>query len=106
MRSLPEPLLTVLIGTINQAWFVFIALMAASTVAMAIRYRSGGRELRQQIKWVAFTAATAIGGSVVVLVSDGHWRESPGLPLTTAADVVVSVDRAGRIPDRDRDRDS
>jgi hypothetical protein len=51
--------------------------MAASTVAMTIRYRSGSRELRQQIKWVAFTAATAIGCSVFVLVSTDI-GESPG----------------------------
>ena len=90
VRSLPPPLATVLIGTISQAWFVFIALMAASTVAMTIRYRSGGRELRQQIKWVAFTAATAIGCSVVVLVSMDIGGKSWAV-LTTAADVVVSA---------------
>jgi signal transduction histidine kinase len=88
--SLPGPLATVLIGTINQAWFVFIALMAAATVAMTIRYRSGGRELRQQIKWVAFTAAAAIGCSVVVLVSMYIGGKS-WAGLTTAADVVVSA---------------
>ena len=90
VRSLPPPLATVLIGTISQAWFVFIALMAASTVAMTIRYRSGGRELRQQIKWVAFTAATAIGCSVVVLVSMDIGGKSWAV-LTTAADAVVSA---------------
>jgi signal transduction histidine kinase len=90
VRSLPAPLATVLIGTISQAWFVFIALMAAATVAMTIRYRSGGRELRQQIKWVAFAAATAIGCSVVVLVSTDIGGK-PWAVLTTAADVVVSA---------------
>ena len=90
VRSLPGPLATVLIVTINQAWLVFIALMAASTVAMTIRYRSGGRELRQQIKWVAFTAATAIGCSVFVLVSMDIGGKSWTV-LTTAADVVVSA---------------
>ncbi len=69
---------------------MFIALMAASTVAMTIRHRSGGRELRQQIKWVAFTAATAIGCSVVVLVSMDIGGKSWAV-LTTAADVVVSA---------------
>jgi signal transduction histidine kinase len=90
VRSLPAPLSTVLIGTINQAWFVFIALMAVSTVAMTVRYRSGDRELRQQIKWIAFTAATAIGCSVVVLVSMDIGGKS-WAPVTTAADVVVTV---------------
>jgi signal transduction histidine kinase len=90
VRSLPAPLSTVLIGTINQAWFVFIALMAVSTVAMTVRYRSGDRELRQQIKWIAFTAATAIGCSVVVLVSMDIGGKS-WAPVTAAADVVVTV---------------
>ena len=90
VRSLPWPLASVLIGTINQAWFVFIALLAVSTLAMTIRYRSGGRELRQQIKWIAFTAATAIGCSLVVLASryvGGH----PWAWLTTAAVGIVTV---------------
>jgi signal transduction histidine kinase len=90
VRSLPAPLATVLIGTISQAWFVFIALMLVSTVAMTIRYRSGDRELRQQIKWIAFTAATAIGFSVVVLVSMDIGGKS-WAPVTAAADVVVTV---------------
>ena len=57
---------------------------------MTIRYRSGGRELRQQIKWVAFTAATAIGCSVFVLVSTDIGGKS-WAGLTTAADAVVSA---------------
>ena len=90
VRSLPGPLSTVLIGTINQAWFVFIALMVVSTVAMTVRYRSRDRELRQQIKWIAFTAATAIGCSVVVLVSMDIGGKS-WAPVTTTADVVVTI---------------
>ena len=90
VRSLPTPLSTVLIGNISQAWFVFIALMAVSTVAMTVRYRSGDRELRQQIKWIAFTTATAIAFSVVVLVSMDIGGKS-WAPVTTTADVVVTV---------------
>ena len=90
VRSLPAPLSTMLIGTINQAWFVFIALMVVSTVAMTVRYRSGNRELRQQIKWIAFTAATAIGFSVVVLVSMDLGGKS-WAPVTSAADIVVTA---------------
>src|SRR5262249_12556160 len=43
VRSLPVPLATVLIGTITQAWFVLIALLAVASVATTVRYRSGGR---------------------------------------------------------------
>jgi signal transduction histidine kinase len=89
-RSLPWPLTTVLIGTISQAWFVFIALMAVSTAALAVRYRSGTREVRQQIKWVAFTAAAAAGCSIVVLASMDIGGK-PWAVLTATADVVVSA---------------
>ena len=68
VHSLPGTLARVLIGTINDLWVVFIALLAVSTAAMTIRYRSGGRELRQQIKWIAFTAAAALA------VRSSCWR--------------------------------
>jgi signal transduction histidine kinase len=40
-------------------WTVLIAVGAAFA-AVVVRYRTGDRELRQQIKWVAFVAALAI----------------------------------------------
>jgi signal transduction histidine kinase len=95
VRSLPWPLAAVLIGNINEVWFVFIALLAVSTVAMVVRYRSGGRELRQQIKWIGFTTATAIGCSLIVLSSmylgGQHW----GLLTTIAEDAATAIGLAG-----------
>ena len=90
VHSLPGILASVLIGTINDLWAVFIALLAVSIAAMTIRYRSGGRELRQQIKWIAFTAAVAIACSIIVLASMHIGGESWAW-LTTVADVVVTV---------------
>ena len=90
VRSLPEPLAAVLFGKISQAWFVLIALLAVATAAMIVRYRSGGREARQQIKSIGFTAAALIGFSLVVLASmdlgGQHWAL-----LTTIADAVVTA---------------
>jgi signal transduction histidine kinase len=90
VRSLPEPLAAVLFGKISQAWFVLIALLAVATAAMIVRYQSGGREARQQIKWIAFTAAALMGFSLVVLASmdlgGQHWAL-----LTTIADAVVTA---------------
>jgi len=90
VHSLPWPLSVLLIGHIDQAWFVFIAVLAVSTVGAITRYRSGSRELRQQIKWIALTAAVAIGCSLVVLASmdlgGHHW-----VVLTTIADGVVTA---------------
>jgi signal transduction histidine kinase len=90
VRSLPWPLAAVLIGNINEVWFVFLALLAVSTVAIVVRYRAGGRELRQQVKWIAFTTAAAIGCSLIVLsstyVGGQHWAL-----LTTIADGVATA---------------
>jgi signal transduction histidine kinase len=69
VRSLPAPLRIVLIGSINALSVVFIALLAVSILAITNRYRSGGRERRQQIKWIAFTVAAAIACSIVALAS-------------------------------------
>jgi len=92
---LPGPLATVLIGRISQAWFVFIAIMAFATVAMTMRYRSGGHELRQQIKWVAFTAGAAIGCSLVVLASMDLGGRSWAWLTAVATVVVTAIGLAG-----------
>ena len=90
VHSLPGILASVLIGTINDLWAVFIALLVVSIAGLTIRYRSGSRELRQQIKWIAFTAAVAIACSIIVLASMHIGGESWAW-LTTVADVVVTV---------------
>jgi signal transduction histidine kinase len=89
VRSLAGPLPAQIFGGIDSLWWVFIALMSVSTVALTVRYRHGARELRQQIKWIAFTAATAIGGSVVVLASMSAGKA--WTPLTTAGDLAVTI---------------
>jgi signal transduction histidine kinase len=47
---------TVLVGTLNGMSVVFIPFLAATFVSLAVRYRSGGRLLRQQVKWLALNA--------------------------------------------------
>jgi signal transduction histidine kinase len=49
-------------------WTVLIAVGAACA-AVVVRYRTGDRELRQQIKWVAFVAALAMLCNVVAFLS-------------------------------------
>ena len=44
------------LGTLNGQGVVFVAFMAAALVSLAVRYRAGGRLMRQQIKWLALTA--------------------------------------------------
>jgi signal transduction histidine kinase len=48
---------TVLVGTVNGLSAVFLPFLAAAIFSLAVRYRAGGRRLRQQIKWLALTAA-------------------------------------------------
>jgi signal transduction histidine kinase len=52
-----------LVGTV---WIVVLTVAAAFS-ALVIRYRAGDREQRQQIKWVAFTAALTLLCNVVAL---------------------------------------
>ncbi|MFL5736542.1 MAG: histidine kinase [Actinomycetota bacterium] len=43
------------------AVWVVVLLIGAGFVSLVRRYRRGGTELRQQIKWIAFAAAAALG---------------------------------------------
>jgi signal transduction histidine kinase len=88
VRPLPGPLLV--IGTISALWAVFLAVEATSTAAMITRYRSGDCEQRQQIKWIAFTAAAMIACALVVIATShiaGTW---PAV-LTAVADTASTV---------------
>jgi signal transduction histidine kinase len=73
-----------LIGSLNGLSVVFTLLFAASLSALVVRYRSGGREVRQQIKWLACAALATIACQVVALVA---LAASGGVP--TAASVVA-----------------
>jgi signal transduction histidine kinase len=44
-----------------------VLTVAAAFVALVSRYRAGGRELRQQIKWVAFVSALALLANVIAI---------------------------------------
>jgi signal transduction histidine kinase len=49
-------------------WALVISVGSAFA-AIVIRYRAGGREQRQQIKWVAFVAALALLANVIAVLS-------------------------------------
>jgi signal transduction histidine kinase len=59
---------TVLVGTINGLTAVFFPFLAAALVSLAVRYRAGGRLLRQQIKWLTLTALGFVGGLLIALL--------------------------------------
>jgi len=66
IAHLPPVLQTVLIGTLNGLSVVFVAFLMPIFVSLAVRYRTGNRLLRQQIKWLALTA---VGVLVCLLIA-------------------------------------
>jgi signal transduction histidine kinase len=56
VENLKPVLRAVPVGTLNGLTVVFVAFMAAVLVSLAVRYRAGGRLMRQQIKWLALAA--------------------------------------------------
>jgi hypothetical protein len=59
---------TVLVGTINGLTAVSVLFLAAALVSLAVRYRAGGRLLRQQIKWLVLTAVGFVVGLFIALL--------------------------------------
>ena len=65
----PGPVLgTVLVGTLNGLSVVFVPFLAATFVSLAVRYRAGGRRLRQQVKWLALTAVGFAACQLIALL--------------------------------------
>jgi signal transduction histidine kinase len=90
IRSLGPVLSTALIGTLSSLGVLGIALLAAAFASLVIRYRSGGREVRQQINWIALAAvAVAVCQTAAQLAIAASGSESN--PVTVAAFVVVPV---------------
>ncbi|MDQ3053701.1 MAG: hypothetical protein M3R66_07715 [Actinomycetota bacterium] len=54
------------VGTIQGPSALYTVILGVALVALVVRYRSGDRELRQQIKWVAFVAVLGVTCQVVV----------------------------------------
>jgi signal transduction histidine kinase len=59
---------TILVGTLNGLSVVFVPFLAATFVSLAVRYRAGGRLLRQQVKWLVLTAIAFVAGQVIAVL--------------------------------------
>jgi signal transduction histidine kinase len=90
IRSLGPFLSTVLIGTLNSLSLLGTSILAAAFVSLAVRYRSGGREVRQQIKWIALAAAVVAASQLVALLAVAATGDASN-PVTVTAYVVVPV---------------
>ena len=60
VENLKPVLRAVPVGTLNGLAVVTVAFMAAVLVSLAVRYRAGGRLMRQQIKWLALAAVVFV----------------------------------------------
>jgi signal transduction histidine kinase len=90
IESLGPVLSTVLIGTLDTWGVVSTALLAAATVSLAIRYRSAGREVRRQIKWIALAAVVLTVGQLAALLGIAATGTEAN-PVTTVAFAVVPI---------------
>ena len=90
VRSLGPVLSTVLIGTDNGLAVLVTVILAAAFVSLVIRYRSGGREVRQQIKWIALAAAVLAGCQAAALLAVAITGDASN-PVTVTAYVVIPV---------------
>ena len=97
VRSLGPVLSTVLIGTVNGLAVLGTVILAAAFVSLAVRYRSGGREVRQQIKWIALAAVTVAGCQAAALLAMAITGDASN-PVTVAAYVVIPVTLLFGIP--------
>ena len=90
IESLGPVLSTVLIGTLDGLGAVDTVLLAAATVSLAIRYRSGGREVRKQIKWIMVAAVVLTVAQLAALLGIAA-TGSESNPVTTVAYAVVPI---------------
>jgi len=90
VRSLGPVLSTVLIGTVNGLAVLATVILAAAFVSLAVRYRSGGREVRQQIKWIALAAVAVAGCQAAALLATAITGDASN-PVTVTAYVVIPV---------------
>jgi signal transduction histidine kinase len=90
IRSLGPVLSHLLIGTLNGLSVLVTVILAAAFVSLAVRYRSGGREVRQQIKWIALAAVAVAGCQAAALLAIAITGDASN-PVTVTAYVVIPV---------------
>jgi hypothetical protein len=90
VAHLPPVLRVVLIGTIGGVSAVSAVFLAVAFVSLAMRYRAGGRQLRQQVKWLALAAVTfVICQAIALLLSGASPPWLSGIAYTLVAVIVL-----------------
>jgi signal transduction histidine kinase len=82
---------TVLVGTQNGLAAISLPLFAAAVASLAVRFRAGGREVREQIKWLAFLMALMLTAQAVALIGIGIAGGSANNPVTGPAYALSAV---------------
>jgi signal transduction histidine kinase len=90
IESLGPVLSTVLIGTLNGLGALATVLLAAAFVSLVVRYRSGGRVVRQQIKWITLAAVALAVCQLAALLAIAATGDGPN-PVTTAVYLVTPI---------------
>jgi signal transduction histidine kinase len=90
IESLGPVLSAVLIGTLDTWGVVTTTLVGAATVSLAVRYRSGGREVRKQIKWIMVAAAVFTIAQLAALLGIATTGTEAN-PVTTVGFAVVPI---------------
>ena len=88
--SLGPVLSHLLIGTLNGLSVLGTVLLTVAFVSLAVRYRSSGREVRQQIKWVALAAAAGAFCSIAALLAVAVTGDESN-PVTAAAYLAMPL---------------
>jgi signal transduction histidine kinase len=88
--SLGPVLSTVLPGTLTSLAVVDTVLLAGAFVALVVRYRSGGRVVRQQIKWVTLAAVAFVVCQAAALLGVAATGTGSN-PVTIAAYAATPV---------------
>jgi signal transduction histidine kinase len=90
IRSLGHGISTVLVGAFSVS---SVLLLAVALVALVVRYRSGGSDLRQQIKWVASTALAGVACQGVALLAQAvcGCDQSPVTTVAYLAQALIAL---------------
>jgi len=80
-----------LLGTLTAASLASLPLLAIVVAALVTRFRRGDRDVRQQVKWLAFALAVMIVAQLVGPLRDRAAGGSASSLLITASDAVSAA---------------
>ena len=81
----------VLLGTLTALSLASLPLLAIVVAALVTRFRRGGPDVRQQVKWLAFALAVMLVAQLLGPLRDSATGGPAGGPLVTASDTVSAA---------------